>query len=369
MVQAGSAVTGIAPTVGPVTTDNTDSEFATDNGSLDVVVLKNSGVITVTGTNFEGALGGDQVQWQIDRDPTDVVDSGTPTLTGSPGSQVTFSPSTAGNFRLIAYIDANGSGSFDEGEQVGVVKFAIIQATLQQSTFILSEENIAGIDSSNQGTSTATTGGDTVNTAPMQLSATYLLEGGGADRTVGTGAITLGNVGNLIGTDNFGITYPGTRSGTGAEDPGGTTPMVDTLNATTVDQGGATPFRVNSTTSDGNGGTGRIVAVTSADRPKFVWRLFHPTTGNAWDETAGGVSFREFVVAFSSTFPRTYLALHQAAWTVTVVGTNEDSVWDDGNGTQMSTVTGDSALQSATGFPVQVLGPSYGKNNSITYRP
>ena len=362
-------MTSEAPSVDPLAVSDTTLAFATDDASLDFVVLKNSGTVTVNGTNFSGASGGDQIQWQIDRDPTDTVDTGTPTLSGAPGAQVTFNPSTAGNFRLIAYIDTDASGTFDNGEQVAIARFAIVQATLQSSNVSLSTDWIAGIDTSSQGTSTATTGGSTVNTAPMQLTAKYLLEGGGSSSTIGTGAVGIGNVGNLVGSDSFSINYPGSRQGTGTENPGGTTPMVDTLNFSTVSQGGTAPFRANSNTSDGISASGRVVNLTSADRPQFAWRLFHPTTGNPWDETAGGIGFREFVVAFSSSFQRTYLALHQAAWAVTIIGTNEDSVWDDGNGTQMSTVTGDSALQSVTGLQMQVLGSSYGKNNSITYQP
>jgi len=361
-----NAVDSTSPSVVPVTSTDMDSSFAADDTGLDLTVLMNSGTVTVNVVN--AAPSGSSIQWEVDRDPVDTVDSAIPTLSVS-GAQVTFSPSAAGNFVLVAYVDLDGSGTFDEGEQVGVVSFAVVKSTLQEGsdsyvtlTTMLSADGASG----------ATTDGS----IPMSIIAHYLLEGGGADRTIGTTDITIGDVGNLL-NDTFTVAYPvptptpaspGNVAGTETEYPGGPTPMVDAAGvaATTQPTGGATPFRGNSATADATPPTsgGRVVVLTSLDAPVFDWNNLHPVTGNTWGSTSGSNAFREFAVAFSSSFPKTYLALNQADWTVTVIGGNNGANWVDTG----SSVSGDTGWQTVSGN-LQVLGLSFGTNNVMQHTP
>jgi hypothetical protein len=345
-----------------VTLTDATSNFASDGSPDLVAVIKNSGTVTVTASNLEVAA--DQVKWQIDRDPNDTVDTGTPSVSGSPGATVTFAPSTAGNFRLTAYVDANSNGVFDEGEQLGVLRVAVVQASLLASHFF-TEDTIEG-----QGSSTVVTDpSHDINSSPLRYDADYLLEGGGASRTIGTSAITLGGIGNLL-SDNFAIAYPGSPLGTGAEDPGGTMPMVDTqrVSAGASPTGGVTAFRSTWVPSEVAGDIpstgGRVTQFITGDAQVFTWANFHPTTGSTWGSTSGGISFREFAVGFSSSFPQTYAAVSQATWSVVVIGSN-NSGWEDSGS---SDVTGDDALQAASSA-VQVLGKSYARENRIVYRP
>jgi len=366
-----NAASGAAPAVSPVISVNTVSGFAAANSTDLLTVLKNSGTLTVTATNVQPQADTNQVRWQLDRDPTDTVDTGIPMLSGVAGGQVTLQPSTAGNFRLIAYVDRDGSGSFDEGEQLGVLRFAVVQATLLPGSIFRVRNTLAA-----QGLSSVVT---TIANAPMALYAPYLLEGGGADRTVGTAAITIGDVGNLLG-DTFAIAYPipdpvppapGNVFGTGSESPGGPTPMVDTLNgaAGSGPMGGATAFRSNSQPAPANGlppvpqTGGAVVGIISGDAPKYNWRNLHPTTYNLWGTTNGSNLFREFLVAFSSAFPETYVSLNRADWSVGPAGTNNFG-WEDAG----SSISGDSALQPVGAATVQVLGFSFGWQNQILYQ-
>jgi hypothetical protein len=304
------------------------------------------------------------------------------------GPQTTFQPSAAGNFRLTAYVDLNGNGVFDAGEQLQVLIFAVVQATLQPapySAFLTRSNGFLGTGLS--GVKTAPNA--STLTAPMVLGAVYLLEGGGGSqmaggpaRTIGTAAIMIGDVGNLI-SDGFTISYPvpspvppapGNVAGSGAEAPGGQLPMLDTLNVTpqnyTQNNGSTTPFRASVSPYTGPMPTlpqtgGVMVGFISSDAPQWQWSLFDQSTGNAWGSTSGSTVWQEFVVAFSQTFPATYLPLNQASWTVTPAGIN-DSGWECMN----CTVTGGAggiALQGIGSSAVQLWGPSYATSNQIVY--
>jgi hypothetical protein len=381
-----NAVDGTVPSSGnSITSTNRSSAFAvvgapdcstspTQNACL-MTVLKNSGTLTVTAQNPQPAASATQIQWQIDRDPTDTVETGMPVISGSPGAQITFQPSAAGNFRLTAYVDLNGNGVFDEGEQLGVLQIAVVRATLLTGIFTV-QNTLAGTGNS----SVVTDPSRNVQVAPMRLGAQYLLEGGGSARNVGVGAVTIGDVGNLV-SDTLTVAYPvptgvtrppGNVPGSETESPGGPLPMVDTEKGSrgSGPTGGATAFRATSTLSEQPGfvpGTGgRAVQIISGDGPVFQWDNFHPATGNPWASTAGSNVFREFLAAFSSDFPQTYAALSQAGWTITPAGIN-DSGWEDPNST--SSVTGTGAGLQAVSNSVQVLGLSFRYQHTMQHVP
>jgi hypothetical protein len=387
------AVTGIAPAVTAVPITDTSSAFATENptptrcvaGSvLDgclITVLKDSGTVTVTAAGIQPLGSGGQIQWVLQRDSHDTVDSAFVCLhlpvaciaAVAAGSQVTFDPSSAGNFRLIAYFDANGNGQFDEGEQLRVARIAVVRFTIQNGSSMTLADTLYP-DSFADGTvgaSSAVTQGGIVISAPMRLSATYLMEGGGTLRTIGTDPIRLGNVGNLISvgnlSDTFEVTYP--LAGVGNEDPGGTTPMVDSnMNPPA---GGLQPFRGDSQTTllaqpgTPPGTVGLLVRLDSSDGPAFSWKPTFKNTGILWAQTAGGNAFQEYAVAFCLTFPGTYVSLSQAKWSLAVNG-YYTGVWADSG----SIVTGDSALQQVgAADKVQVLGPSFKQTVNMKYIP
>ncbi|HEY6346113.1 MAG TPA: putative Ig domain-containing protein [Bryobacteraceae bacterium] len=369
-----NAVDGTAPAVTPVSSTNTSAAFAAAGSTDLVVVLLNSGMVTVKGVNIQPAGNAGQVQWQMDRDPTDKIDlstapgcaaspSGAPAVAGSPGAAVTFSPSTPGNFRLAAYIDANANGKFDDGEQLRILRVAIVRATLM-----------------NAATSTFRTTNDFVPDAPaggkagvdakgpaMRLLGDYMIEGGGGTCTVGAAQITIGDVGNLF-ADTFVVNYPvpnppppapGNVAGTAAENPGGPLPMVDTGRVAKGNQpgGGVQAFRTASKETPKASATGRRIGLSSNDSPGYgFWKIDHPTTTNLWGSTTGGNQFREFVVGFSSSFSRTYSPLNENNWTVAVSGKNDGTgKWKD-NG---ASVTGNDTKLTAVAHSVQVQGLSF----------
>lgn len=396
---------GEMPLAGTITRAFYSSAFSpADIGDL-MVVLLNAGTLTAMAQNVLPAANVGNVAWEIDRNPADTVGAGTPALTGSPGTTVTFTPSLAGSFRVVAYIDENGNGKFDEGEQLRVLPFAAVQTTLQPGAVFNKTINkpiavqntikgygpqifeIVGVPSLIAGGAPA-----------MNLQVDFLLQGGGANQNLGVAKITqemgsVGDVGNLL-NDTFMINYPATAAnnmaGTGTEAPSGvlpvhagTLPMVDTGNAAAKDimldsPGGRLPFHGTSsqtTVGAGPGGMGTIIRVTARVRPVYTWFKTHPTTMNPWGSTAGANSFREFLTGFSPDFRKNYLALATGDWTVTIAGTpNAAGLWIPG-ATAGVTPPGNTALNTA-GFPktgqasgIQVLGLSFALNYMVICMP
>ena len=376
-----NAANGNRPAAGVISTVNPSAAFATTSTTDLMVVFQSSDPpITVTAEDTKPNAGS-RLRWKIERDPTDTVATGTPTLSAQTGTQITVTPNVAGNFRLMRYYDANNNGSYDAGEHQKVLLMAVVRATVNS--------NQSSIDSPN---ATFIAGQNSVTTSLiMVVTCVVTLEGGGANKLIGVSKITIGDVGNLT-NDTSVINYPvpvptppapGNVAGTESEKPGpgsNVLPMVDTgnVNAGQEPTGGNTPFRI----SNNDPGTGAQRTVTADDDPGFgPWDLLHPTTRNLWATTQGGYNFREFIVGYSSSFPRYYVVLAKGDWTITGVGSNAGGgQWTNsnssvtvggGSGTSASltiTITNGSP-QSGDAASVQVLGLSYVNEHFYAHSP
>lgn len=388
MPSTKNGVTGSAPPAGIFTTSNASLEFATANTSDLMVVVQATEIGTPTiKANVGAADAGNQLGWRIDRDPTDTVAAGTPLLSASTGNSVVVTPNTAGNFRVICYYDSNDNQGFDAGEELKVLRMAVVRITVEPGHAIVTQPGYTG-----DGTSILTEGA-------MNLRLDAMLEGGGADRRIGVNKIMLGDVGNLV-RDDFTVHYPVANSslpaprniaGTGRENPGAPTPMIDSRHARPRHEpaGGAEAFRITSTDEPvtgaweelkAAGGKGQVRRVTAYDSPGFYWDESHPFTHNKWATTEGGNAFREYVVAFSKTFPKYYAVLATGDWTVFATGLNNRGQWQSdhakvvvGNGTANSVPLVELA-NGGTPTPgdrsgVQVLGLSFVNEFKMDYDP
>lgn len=95
-------------------------------------------LLTVTATGVTPASSASQLRWKIDRDPSDTVASATPGLSATVGAQVSITPSTAGNFRLICFFDTNANSAYESGEELRILRFAVVRATLVTGTTVTS---------------------------------------------------------------------------------------------------------------------------------------------------------------------------------------------------------------------------------------
>jgi hypothetical protein len=254
-----------------VTVYNRSVESAKTDDDLHLVVVKGSGPVFA-------ALNGAR-NWRLESDAR----GHTPPLSAHSGSRVSFLPGVAGSFRLIASSD---------GDQF-VARLAVVQVTFE-----------------GREAPRATP----VEAAGMSLEAVCLLEGGGRDRRLGTNLIVLGNVANLL-ADTLEVHYR--PSGKARELPGGTPPLLDT-SRDVPGFGGSEVFRAASRTEVCPGPPpGLRLRLTSSDNPSFHWADPHPVTGRPARSVTGGNHFREFIVAYSLSFPHIYTALYQADWIAT----------------------------------------------------
>src|SRR2546423_5281584 len=196
MPSTKNAASGVAPPPATFTTSNSSLDFATSVTQDLMVIFQATSVGTPTVKAVGVAPGAvDQLRWQIDRDPTDTVATGTPALSAQTGGQVVVTPNTAGNFRLACYDDANNNHTLDSGEELKVLLMAVVRVTVQPDHFISTNGTFSG---SQRGVSTQDA---------MRIQAEVLLEGGGANGRIGVDRIVLGNVGNLL-VDDFTVHYP-----------------------------------------------------------------------------------------------------------------------------------------------------------------
>lgn len=375
-----NAASGVRPDAGTFRTTNNALAFAAPAADL-MVVVQDAGEITVQAENVQPRSQRPRVRWQIERDPTDTVAAGTPTLDTQTGEKVRITPNTPGSFRLICFRDPNGNGKHDAGEEQRVLRLVIVRITPQAGAALTATSVFTGA------VNNCITGAAGQN--PMTVQADFLLEGGGANRRFGLDQVVLANVGNLL-NDTFVVNYPGRpapnnpQNGTESEDPdfrvnpgiGFASPMIDTVNIPqgTEPTGGISVNRGNSTPTtlgNGPGGNGQLRRINSLDAPTFPFAGNHPTTNNPWATTQGVNAFREWMLAHTNTFPRNYTALGRGDWTVTVTGTRgAGGLWVD-NG---STVTSPGWIiagfpQTADAAGAQVLGLSFFNEFGLVVNP
>jgi hypothetical protein len=364
------------PAPGMFTTMNSGLDFQPAVPTDLLVVMENAGAITVTANQLNVAAA--PIRWQIDRNPTDAVGTAVdlPSLSTEMGASTVLTPDQPGSFRLICYLDADGNGKYEAGEELKVLRLVIVKAIVQPGASITKDPNFTwGVPLPNGVSPTGNA---------MSFQAQVLLEGGGANEMLGVNDLRLGEEGNVV-ADSFKVSYPGTaahaQSGTGTEDPdfkinpapGFANPMVDSSRIGLGGQatGGLSPFRSTSDDSHvvaGPGGRGEVVTVTSQDTPTVGWAFNHPTTMNPWGTTSGINDFREYLVAFSTTFIRNYMVLGRGGYTITFAGNNVAGKWHNTGSTDVITnFTTVSYPKTGDAAGIQVLGYSFVREFGMNY--
>jgi hypothetical protein len=308
--------------------------FAADTTPDLVVLFQGDTPMTVTAMNVEPATGEAMLRWKLQRDPTDTVAADLPLLDATAGPQVKVTPKTAGNFRLICYVDTSHNNDYDAGEELRVLRFAIVRGTLTNANFCtIGTAGLGFITLPDAPAGEIGLAPDpAIDPAGMDVSCKITLEGGGAQRKIGTGAVQLGDVGNLRATSAQ-VVYapaPGASAPLGFETLAADLPMLDGRADGT---GGETAFRSRTVVSQpapGPGGNG-ISRIVGADDPPGAgpWKVQHPTAHTTWATTRGGYNFRDFIAAFTSSFQSYYVVFASGDWAVRVVGQNTSGTWHD----------------------------------------
>jgi hypothetical protein len=356
-----STKNAVDKTAGPANpefkTTNTSTDFVPAAAADLMVVIKQSADVTIKLSgkgDLKGAIDAKALLLKTEQNPDDKTGVGVGKLTVSnpagspPASKMT--PNVPGNFRLVFFYDENRDGKLDKGEELRVLRTAVVQITMQKDTGVMTtKKSFVAEGEVNPGSYRVSCD------KPMEIKADFLLEGGGKDKKIGVFdaaagvLLKLGNVGNCRG-DTFEAHYLKKdkkdksvpimfEDPDGDGKPGFPNPMLDAVDT-------QPPFRGNSKDADQGDGAkgGRVVKVTSLDSPAFDWPLQHSVAKTDWASTQGANEFREWMVARSSTFPETYFALAKSEWSATCKGKrNKKGDWVD-DGAKVEPAPGDHKL-------------------------
>ena len=269
---------------------------------------------TVFADNVQPAnISGLPLKWDVTRNPADSLAGPVGLYPIGPSSAI-FDPTSAGSFRIVFYNDANNNNEVELGEQLRILKIAVVK-------FSLVADGPQGLDALEVG-GLNTFGGliedgsariDT--NAAMLARLEVLLEGGGSDRRIGTSSIQLGGLGNLT-FNNFQVNYA--PDGYAREIKYGDYRFCDcSLGAGLTPNGGDEPFRSTSRDSERQQlSVGVSVVVEADDEPDVIWPLVHPFTLRTFTGTQDGLSFTEYFAAYSSDFKQSYVLVGEQGWFV-----------------------------------------------------
>lgn len=296
-----------AASPGAFTTTNTSTAFASDSNDL-MVVFKGSDNVSIQAEGVNPTSAGSQLKWQLERG--DTVEPGLPTLSSQVGQYITLTPSSAGNFKLICYYDSNNNGTFDNGEELRVLRFVIVRI------FVGS----CGVTNDNVFTGTILGESVQADTSPITRTCVVSLEGGGTSKNIGLDKVKMGLITNIYNQSlevnyqpgKFIITHNGILPHL-YKDEAFPTPL----------NGGSSVFR------DDNNDTGALREISyESQESTTLFEQTHPTTGTNWVSSVGGPKFDEFISGYSETFPNHYVVVAKVRLEIFFTGiANENLEW------------------------------------------
>src|SRR5205085_3574864 len=105
-----NAASGSRPDPSIFTTTNNSTAFATASTQEMAALLQSAETITVSAQGVDPSSALANLRWQIKRDPSDTVATGTTPTLSVENTLVKVTPDVPGNFILICYYDTNVNG-------------------------------------------------------------------------------------------------------------------------------------------------------------------------------------------------------------------------------------------------------------------
>jgi hypothetical protein len=205
----GVQLMDIKGTIGNQSQTSTGSTLNITNTNV-FAVPQSSGYISLLGEGLASDTQGISglIHWAIQRNTSDVAAGALPTLQADPSDpnnplKEQVSMNGVGSFNLICYVDVNGDGKYESGEEIKVFNVAEVGLTITQSVVTPSSAHFAVNDNGNN---TSISSGDFNNNPAMDAKDTIQVLGGGADGMIGVAKIHVGWVQNGVG-DSFKATY------------------------------------------------------------------------------------------------------------------------------------------------------------------
>ena len=288
--------------------------------------------------------------WEVQRNQADTVGSGSLAVTPNPGNSFKTKIDTdiPGSFDVIAYFDVDGDGSFSASEKVSSTNMAVVRVSIESSQiqtdpqFFVEDPNINPAFGLFQVFSHPITGAG----GSISFSADLLLEGGGADKTLGTTSVFPGWIGTGRGTTRK-VFYAG--GGSLTESLSGNPPFLDSARPN-AGSGGTNGFRASSARSSpvNHPSGGVTVTITAIDEPNLVVQDTLPlSSSNGVIRTEGELQFIDYVAAYSLIQPKSYGIYGSTSWQAVYNATRNNQSWD----TSATSIITSGATVSTSGFP------------------
>lgn len=306
-----------------------------------IVVMYGSGNLTLIAEQFS-TVDKSKVKWSFFRSANDNTDlftycGGNPTLTQDTTDKLkaTLTTTHAGLFYVTVYWDADDSGTYTGTECMGILNVIMVKAVVSSET---SEKMYA--EPVGTGTTQFVNGQNDVSLRSDQInfgtSGKVRFIGAGADKRLGIdGIVKCGIIGN-INAPTFGATYAAAGGGGSmAEQQDIPAPTLDT-GRSPAGKGGDSAFRYSSLMSTTliedtvNGGYKSIC--TASDQPSRTGGVLlkkHNITGANLESTSGGLSFTDYICAYSGNYKMIYQTIGYKDWSTSFAGSynDETEVW------------------------------------------
>jgi len=320
------------------TTYNESLQFAQNSSDL-FVGFKGGYKIEVTAENVEPSTVAGSLKWFIDRDPADPstsdMDTGEPSFYPSQpiGQYATINPNQNGNFILINYYDADQDNTFDSGEELRVLKFALVKAEIPNGGCTINTSGDFDVVFS------GLSGLQSVNTHDIIGDCTVILKSGGADKSVGLDQVQVGPVSNMISFYELSNSLGRNREifyGDRSDVKGTDVPRNPNLEYPTL------AFKpLNGVDGDQifRDGYSHIINPNSSGGKQFRvgfrkpalaidFQLFHPAENLPWSSLTGDQQFGELIVGFVTGRNKSYVVFAKSIWQVNFSGEpDKDGKW------------------------------------------
>jgi Bacterial Ig-like domain (group 3)/Putative Ig domain len=327
-----------------------------------LVVVSHSGTVQVSLTGLDPTVNVNDVEWKLQRNGADAVtwlpgdfhnDDDVWDVSNTNPLSVTFSTLTVGSFNLIAYVDRNHNGQFDDNGQevLRILQIAVVSCTVTSNPVDNQGNQIpatakfpnnikgdsdalgnVGFTTHNGAPGPDGTPGVQPNGAPntgidktffshgvVGFDAFVKMVGGGADGRLGVDRITLGwlqNVTSFLYHVQYGTGSMDMDLISGAQQG----PWLDSGRHPAGAGGGSAFTRTSTEAFYKNLNAGKIDEVLSMDGPWWLFPATNPNNGSAWTTSTSNEAFSNYVTAYSADFERNYTALGTVAWELVTNG-------------------------------------------------
>jgi hypothetical protein len=384
----GVQLTDINGSVGAQSQTAAHSDLNITNANV-FAIPQSSGVIKLTAEGLapNNADILSRVHWTVRRNQTDIATGALPSIAPDPSDPTNprkdqVSMNGVGSFNVICYLDANGNGQYDPGEEIKVFNLAEVGVTIiQNQSQATPNSTYFAAAPTRHGRDMKISSGNFSASFAMHYKDTVMLLGGGNNGMIGVSKIHLGWLQNGV-SDTFKVTYADGNTESETLTAPATFPILDSTypaaaghpNAILTLPPGADPNLPNeedasrdSVVGPDPGGAGQDRTVDSCDSPAVVFPNAFPGTGSAPISTAGTNSFKVYLVAYSDDYNSWYGAYQEVDWSALFSYTNPGGGAWMNNGSTV-TVTQNTVFANPTdvqALNVTISGPRFWKSATM----